>query len=73
MPPMAFVASIVLQRESGAKVRTRQEISVEKFLNEFAISQIIGSTNDPERTIYVGFGKTEKVMIVLESIAMLWI
>ncbi len=69
MPLMTFVASIVLQWESGAKVRTRrEEISVEKFLNEFAISQITGSTNDPERTIYVG--KTEKVVIVLESIAM---
>ncbi|EGI60028.1 hypothetical protein G5I_11817 [Acromyrmex echinatior] len=64
MAPMAFVASIVLQRESGAKVRTRQEISVERFLNEFVISQITGSANDPERTIYVGSGKTEKVTTI---------
>lgn len=38
----------------------------------YAISRIAGSANDPERTIY-GIRKTERVTIVLESIAKLGI
>jgi len=38
--------------------------------SRYAISQIVGLANDPEKTIYVGFGKTERVAIVLGSIAM---
>jgi len=37
---MAFVASIVSRRESDAKVRTRQKIFAERFLNGFAIRNL---------------------------------
>lgn len=71
--PIAFVASIVSRRESGAKVRTRRErdIRAERFLSGFArdvTDRIAGSAGDPERTIYVGPGETERVAIVCGSI-----
>lgn len=71
--PIAFVASIVSHRESGAKVRTcRKDICTERFLSgdsRYVIDRITGLAGDPERTIYVVPRETERVAIVCESIA----